>query len=831
MKNILGVIFHPTKNNKIKKSLLLLTVAFFVGGFFVFGGGSVFSAESVTPVHNTTQDTSYTTIQAAINAADPGDTIEVDAGTYTGHVTINKNLTLKGAQFGVAADDRNDDEAIIEGSFKLEAPATDVIIDGFSFIANSGNNELGIGGEYNTAIYGTVDKVVVQNNIVDRATNEAGPWQGSGAMVHLTGNDLTVQQNVIEQYVNASDSQAIHITANGTALIDNNTTTAAISVSTGDGTNVKITNNTINNAWNEGIWLWPVNTTAELTITGNTVEDYNVSELGSKGLKVDSKPAKINDQTASLDMYNKLLTDNTEVPSVFLQWMGEFGPAYNVNKETFYQTIQDAIDAADNGDTVEVVAGTYEEALIIDKPIILKGAGSGETVIDADNVTLTNNAVVIINASNVTMEGLSVVNGDWGIAVRSKTVSNLEFNDVAVENSEASGFVFENSNISDVTFTDCRADNNGNRGIYFNGGTTSQNVTLTNTSADENQIMGFNNQGTMKNLVISGGTFNNNIGGSPKGTTEGPFYGFGISVEHTTGVDIQGVTTSGNGTNGPAEGGAGIVIKGSSSDVEISGVTLTGNKIGLWIEEGGTNPVDTKIKNSHISGNIDYGVKNGAQEIEVDATLNWWGDISGPAGEGTGTGDAVSENVLFDPWWANTLMTQDSNFVVMEGPGGPINPTPPTGGEVLGEEDETEGEVLGETDSRDYKEQEEEKKEKLEDLKGNKNRLERMKDIIDGLLENIEDEEKENLLREVLEKLNEIEENLEGEIEEYEKSLEEVIEKRVLSEQKERAEKAEEAANKLLDEGDLTEEQRSALEDLLERLQELKNGIEGRLNQ
>jgi hypothetical protein len=35
MKNILRVIFHPTKNNKIKKSLLLLTVAFFVGGFFV----------------------------------------------------------------------------------------------------------------------------------------------------------------------------------------------------------------------------------------------------------------------------------------------------------------------------------------------------------------------------------------------------------------------------------------------------------------------------------------------------------------------------------------------------------------------------------------------------------------------------------------------------------------------------------------------------------------------------------------------------------------------------------------------------------------------------
>jgi parallel beta-helix repeat protein len=40
-------------------------------------------------------------IQAAVDAATPGDTIQVDAGTYTGHVTIAKDgITLRGAGYG-----------------------------------------------------------------------------------------------------------------------------------------------------------------------------------------------------------------------------------------------------------------------------------------------------------------------------------------------------------------------------------------------------------------------------------------------------------------------------------------------------------------------------------------------------------------------------------------------------------------------------------------------------------------------------------------------------------------------------------------------------------
>ena len=48
------------------------------------------------PVHNINKDTHYTTIQAAINNATPGDEIRVDSGIYPENVNVTKQLTLRG---------------------------------------------------------------------------------------------------------------------------------------------------------------------------------------------------------------------------------------------------------------------------------------------------------------------------------------------------------------------------------------------------------------------------------------------------------------------------------------------------------------------------------------------------------------------------------------------------------------------------------------------------------------------------------------------------------------------------------------------------------------
>ena len=76
-----------------------------------------------------------------------------------------------------------------------------------------------------------------------------------------------------------------------------------------------------------------------------------------------------------------------------------------------YPTIQAAISAASPGDTVYVRAGTYYENVTIDKSLTLQGEDRSTTIIDG---TKTGD-VIYVTASNVTISGFKVINGECGI--------------------------------------------------------------------------------------------------------------------------------------------------------------------------------------------------------------------------------------------------------------------------------------------------------------------------------------------------------------------------------------------------------------------------------
>ncbi len=88
----------------------------------------------------------YTTIQAAVTAANPGDTINVTAGLYYETVTVNKSLILRGAQAGNDARigrTNETNETVLNrdtGGFDLTSGPSNVTIDGFLIEGASGPN-------------------------------------------------------------------------------------------------------------------------------------------------------------------------------------------------------------------------------------------------------------------------------------------------------------------------------------------------------------------------------------------------------------------------------------------------------------------------------------------------------------------------------------------------------------------------------------------------------------------------------------------------------------------------------------------------------------------
>lgn len=108
---------------------------------------------------------------------------------------------------------------------------------------------------------------------------------------------------------------------------------------------------------------------------------------------------------------------------VFIDSIGEVsGKTWFVDDddEADFVGIQVAIDSADEGDEIRIAEGNYSESLVIDKTIILTGAGPGATFIDAGlsgiGIEVRANSVIMENFS-ITHRGLNV--GNVGIKLES----------------------------------------------------------------------------------------------------------------------------------------------------------------------------------------------------------------------------------------------------------------------------------------------------------------------------------------------------------------------------------------------------------------------------
>jgi parallel beta-helix repeat protein len=91
-----------------------------------------------------------------------------------------------------------------------------------------------------------------------------------------------------------------------------------------------------------------------------------------------------------------------------------------------FNTIQEAIDFARDGDTIFVYGGIYLEHLIINKSITLVGEDEDKTFIDGEGTGI----VVYITGEDVSITGFTIQNGEYGIFCDESVSTTITYNTI-----------------------------------------------------------------------------------------------------------------------------------------------------------------------------------------------------------------------------------------------------------------------------------------------------------------------------------------------------------------------------------------------------------------
>ena len=364
----------------------------------------------------------YPSITTAMNGANPGDTIQVAAGSYTENVTVYKaGVIIQGANVGVSAGATpgvRGAESIINGIFSVTAP--DVTIDGFTI---TGGTEAG--------------------------TN-SGIFLNTGSDVGSTTGHI-FQNNIIQRVgVPLPNSQGIVFIVNFNA-------------------GVSILNNEIFD-WTTGIFINPIDTSGSVIIDGNHIHD-NVAGVGSDSAAnttISNNLFENNDEGIGINTpgSNYVISDNEFNGNTVLiafygagqpvAISGTSGNCAAIQGGTVYSTIQAAIDAAGNGDTINVCAGTYAENVTLNKDLSLNGAQAG---IDARGRVASESIIAppagialspLGGSAGATIDGFTLSGGTRGIESTGGPI-----NDLQILNNRIIGFanqgVFLNDPGTDIT--------------------------------------------------------------------------------------------------------------------------------------------------------------------------------------------------------------------------------------------------------------------------------------------------------------------------------------------------------------------------------------------
>ncbi|OGF53393.1 MAG: hypothetical protein A2Z21_07015 [Candidatus Fraserbacteria bacterium RBG_16_55_9] len=498
----------------------------------------------------------FATIQAAIDAASGGTTVQVQAGTYLENLTIrNKDgLTLKGAGADQVTLDGNgpqQQQNIIPGILILSS--RNITVTGFKIT----NSRRGLEAQDSTLLFleaNTFQKNLGQGILLTRSQAE------------IKGN--LVQETQFDPGTNPTLSEGIQISSSQATLLDN---VVKENADCGVRASVSVAEQ-ISTATGSGN-----------TITGNRGGD---------------------------------LCGN--LPLALLAQPPADGTLEQVAVPADAATIQEAVNKVRVGGTITIAAGTFKQpveagVVQIYKSLKIIGAGADQTVLQAPGPewTVLN---IATDQLEVTIEGLKVTGGRRGLHIGTGPMGNVALRNSKVESNGTGDLKGEGLRIvgqGAVTLDQVSVSENGADGVAVVGQTK---VTVQSSTIAKNARVGINT-GQFISITVEKSTISDNggrgisVSGSSQATLEDNTINSnvtaGINLFNTTQATITNNRITGTKKDAQGNYGLGIAVQGNSKATIRNSTVSQNDSNGIVLYEN----TQATIQQSTITSNNYVGIR------------------------------------------------------------------------------------------------------------------------------------------------------------------------------------------------------------------------------
>lgn len=261
-------------------------------------------------------------------------------------------------------------------------------------------------------------------------------------------------------------------------------------------------------------------------------------------------------------------------------------------------------------------------------------------IVGGDFHDIDNDLFTFFVNSSLDLKNAEIKNANYGYFISIFSNSSAVFDGVSIDGDGLSNTPIVIFNDSSLVFNKSSVSDTGDGLLIFNNSSAVANDSSLTCSNDGIDI--YNN--STLNISSTDISCTNN----------------GISLFSEVTVDINNVKIT-NATN------AGILAFSNSdlSKINITKSEITGNEYGFIVWD---TPIS--VHQSSIHDNLSYGAVTYPTDplpTNIDFTSNYWGDPSGPThiSNPLGTGDGVSDNILFNPFLKTDPLKNIRNPVII----------------------------------------------------------------------------------------------------------------------------------------------------------------------